>query len=106
MSHLPDTASGNDRVGVMAMEQRIDVRELEPPEPLELGLDMAHKLRPGEYLRMLHRREPFPLYRLLTQDGFRHRVHFGGDCPFEILIWRAGDSEAEHAVQRIANTPV
>jgi uncharacterized protein (DUF2249 family) len=85
------------------MERRIDVRELEPPEPLELALDMAHNLRPGEYLRMLHRREPYPLYRLLEQDGFRYRLHSGGDSPFEILIWRADDSEAENVVQHIAN---
>jgi len=86
----------------MATERRIDVRELEPPEPLEIALDMAHKLRPGEYLRMLHRREPFPLYRLLEQDGFRYRLYSGGEYPFEILIWRADDSEAEIAVQHIA----
>jgi uncharacterized protein (DUF2249 family) len=89
----------------MATERSFDVRELEPPEPLELALDMAHSLWPGEYLRMLHRREPFPLYRLLELDGFRYRLHSGGDSPFEILIWRAGDSEAESTVQRIANPP-
>jgi uncharacterized protein (DUF2249 family) len=87
----------------MATELRIDVRDLEPPEPLEVALDMADKLQSGEYLRMLHRREPFPLYRLLEQTGFRHHLHSGGDCPFEILIWRAGDSEAEQTVQRIVN---
>ncbi len=90
----------------MATERRIDVRELEPPEPLEIALDMAHKLQPGEYLRMLHRREPFPLYRLLKQDGFRYRLYSGGECPYEILIWRVGDSEAETAVQRIAKPSV
>ena len=89
----------------MATERHIDVRELEPPEPLELALDMAHNLRAGEYLRMLHRREPFPLYRLLEQDGFRYRLHYGGDSPFEILIWRAGDSDVESVVQRIAMPP-
>ena len=90
----------------MATERRIDVRELEPPEPLELVLEMVQSLRPGEYLRMLHRREPYPLYRLLEQDGFRYRLHTGGDSPFEILIWRAGDSEVENAVRRIATPPV
>lgn len=91
---------------MIAMERRIDVRELEPPEPLELGLEMAHSLRSGEYLRMLHRREPYPLYRLLEQDGFHYLLHSGVECPFEILIWRAGDSAAESAVQRIANPSV
>ncbi len=87
----------------MAMERCIDVRELEPPEPLELALDMVQTLHPGEYLRMLLRREPYPLYRLLEQDGFRYRLHNGSDCPYVLLIWRAGDSAAESAVQRTAN---
>lgn len=90
----------------MTTERRIDVRELEPPEPLELALEMVHSLRPGEYLRMLHRREPYPLYRLLEQDGFRYSLYTGGDSPFEILIWRAGDSEVENVVLRIVTPPV
>ena len=82
----------------MATERRIDVSGLEPPEPLEQGLAAAHALAPGEYLRMLHRREPYPLYQLLVQDGFRHLTRNGAASPFEILIWRAGDSDAEAAV--------
>lgn len=90
----------------MATERRIDVRGLEPPEPMEIALEMTHKLSAGEYLRMLHRREPFPLYRLLEQGGFRFRLHSSGECPFELLIWRAGDNEAETAVQRIVKPAV
>ncbi len=87
----------------MAGERRIDVRGLEPPEPLDLALELVQQLQAGEYLRMLHRREPYPLFRLLEQDGFRYRSISSNDCPFEILIWRADDEAAEHAVQRIAN---
>lgn len=85
----------------MAKELRIDVRELEPPEPLELALQSAHALQTGEYLRMLHRREPFPLYQLLRQDGFVYFARAGRESPFEILIWHPDDEEAEGAVRRL-----
>ena len=85
----------------MAKERRIDARELEPPEPLELALRSAHDLQAGEYLRMLHRREPYPLYRLLREEGFHYSSRPGPECPFEILIWRPDDEEAVAAVQRL-----
>ena len=90
----------------MATVRHIDVRDLEPPEPLEIALEMANSLGPGEYLHMLHRREPYPLYRLLEQYGFRYSMHSGGNCPFEILIWRDGDSDAERAVQSVITPSV
>lgn len=84
----------------MAPEHYLDVRELEPPEPLEQALAAVHALQPGDYLRMLHRREPFPLYRLLEQDGFRYVTRDSTASPFEILIWRTDDAAAERAVRR------
>lgn len=85
----------------MVPEHYLDVRELEPPEPLEQALAAVRTLRPGDYLRMLHRREPFPLYRLLEQDGFRSVTHDSAASPFEILIWRADDAAAERAVRQL-----
>lgn len=90
----------------MATERYLDVRAMEPPEPLEMALEMVQRLEPGEYLRMAHRREPFPLYGLLTQDGFQYRLHSSAECPIELLIWRVGDSAAESAVNALLNPPV
>ena len=64
----------------------LDVRRLEPPEPLERILDALADLPAGEPLHVLHRREPFPLYDLLRRMGYDWRTQ-GQDDRFEILIW-------------------
>ena len=43
-------------------------------------------LRPGQHIRFLIHREPFPLYGLLENMGYRHRTHMLGDGCFEIRI--------------------
>lgn len=83
------------------MERLLDVSELEPCEPLERSLDAVDELGPGDHLRVLHRREPFPLYRILTERGFAHRTVPGERTAFEIFIWRAGDDEAQRAVDEL-----
>ncbi len=80
------------------MERLVDVSELEPCEPLERALAAADSLRPGEYLRLLHRREPFPLYRILADRGFAHRTVPGDRTAFEVFIWRRTDDQARRAV--------
>lgn len=66
----------------------LDVRELEPPEPMQLALAAIAVLGAGEKLRMLHHREPYPLYTILEQRGFSHRTTELADGSYEILIWR------------------
>jgi len=81
------------------MEHRLDVSELEPCEPLERTLDAIKMLQKGDYLRVLHRREPHLLYQLLEQGGFSWFTRPGNTSKFEILIWRQGDSSAENAAR-------
>lgn len=69
-------------------EQLLDVRSLEPPEPLEHALQAATALEPGERLRMIHRREPCLLYPLLERQGFAHDTRAVAEDHYEILIWR------------------
>ncbi|AGA32933.1 hypothetical protein TVNIR_1260 [Thioalkalivibrio nitratireducens DSM 14787] len=71
------------------MEIRLDVRDLPPPEPMQQVLDRLPELAPGDLLRMLHRRDPYPLYPILKDMGFAHTVRHRLEVPFEILIWRA-----------------
>lgn len=93
-------------VAAMIQEHFIDVRDLEPPEPLVVALEAAQALLPGSYLRLFLRHEPFPLYRLLDQDGFRHLGRYSAAGPFEVLIWRAADAAAEQAVgQLVGDAP-
>jgi len=80
-------------------ERRLDVRDLEPPEPLERAVAALPGLGPGDYLHMLHRREPLLLYELLEGWGYRYLACRGPEAPWEIYIWREGDEAAERAVR-------
>lgn len=72
----------------MTGEIVLDVRGLEPPEPLVRVMDALESLPPGDRLRMVHNREPFPLYGILQEDGYQYRTETFADGRFEIVIWR------------------
>ena len=69
-------------------ERLLDVRELEPPEPLERVLELLDTLAAGDALRMLHGRQPNLLYPILEREGFAHHTTTTAEGDFEILIWR------------------
>lgn len=66
----------------------IDVCGLEPPEPLERVLEALSGLNAGQRLKVIIGREPFPLYRILDNNGYRHKTTPRADYLFEILIWQ------------------
>lgn len=69
--------------------RELDVRGLEPPEPLQRALEALASLQPGEQLHMLIHREPFPLYAKLREYGFTHRTTKLADDCYEIWIRHA-----------------
>ena len=69
----------------------IDARWLRPPEPMEMVLNALDQLRPGQSIRMLLHREPFPLYPLLAERGYRHATQMEADGSYVILIRQAGE---------------
>lgn len=83
----------------MKEERVLDVSQLEPCEPLERILATIPNLQMGEYLRVLHRMEPYPLYSILTQQGYSWQSQPGQNVPIEIYIWRSDDTQAEAAVR-------
>lgn len=64
----------------------VDARWLAPPEPMEKALTALDLLRPGQRLRFLLHREPYPFYDLLNQQGYRHTTRPLDDGCFEILV--------------------
>jgi uncharacterized protein (DUF2249 family) len=67
----------------------LDLRGLEPPEPMERVLDALAALQPGEHVRMLIDREPRPLYRILEQNGYVYDAAPADNFLFDIIIrWR------------------
>ena len=83
----------------LSREVLLDVSDLEPPEPLELTLEVADELKPGQYLRMLHRRDPCMLYGNLENNHFKYFQREGSTTAVELFIWREDDDEAASAVQ-------
>ena len=84
----------------MPDELLLDVSDLEPPEPLELTLEAADNLKPGQYLRMLHRRTPCILYGNLDDNDFKYFQRKGSTTAVEVFIWRENDKVAAAAVDR------
>lgn len=66
----------------------INVCGLEPPEPLERVLDALSGLKTGQRLRVIIGREPFPLYRILDNNGYQHKTTPTPDYLYEVLIWQ------------------
>jgi hemerythrin-like domain-containing protein len=71
-----------------AASEALDVRGLEPPEPM-LRIMERLKSAPREPLRVRIHREPFPLYDLLSEQGFSWHARRLGECDFELVITRA-----------------
>ena len=51
------------------MPQRLDLRGLDPPEPMRRALEAAEALATGEALEIVTDREPLLLYRELGRRG-------------------------------------
>lgn len=69
-------------------EIALDVCWLEPPEPMERILDALSLMQPGQRLRVLIHREPVPLYRILSNNGYAYNTQCRDDHLYEILIWQ------------------
>jgi uncharacterized protein (DUF2249 family) len=78
-------------------EKLLDVSGLEPPEPRDRIVAALERLAPGQYLRVLHHREPLLLYPWLQEQGYRWHTQAGGTTAFEIIVWRATDTTAAAA---------
>jgi len=64
----------------------IDARGLEPPRPFELVMDALCELQPGDSVRLILERVPYPLFRVLDRNGYRYEMRAGADGVYEIDI--------------------
>ena len=65
----------------------VDARGLDPPAPIERILDALATLAVGQRVRFRIHREPFPLYRILQQNGYDWETAYDPAIGFELLIW-------------------
>ncbi|MBS0544225.1 MAG: DUF2249 domain-containing protein [Proteobacteria bacterium] len=66
----------------------VDARGLEPPEPFERAMEGLADLPAGGELLLLLDRMPYPLFRILDRDGYRHEEAVRDDGVVEIRITR------------------
>ena len=64
----------------------LDVRGLEPPEPLVRVLSSLEALPPGASLLLKIDCRPLPLYRILDRDGYVYEEQPGTESLLEITI--------------------
>ena len=64
----------------------VDVRGLEPPEPMVRVLGRLDTLRPGQRLVVLHERRPMLLYPQLEDRGFVHETEEVGPGLVRIVV--------------------
>jgi len=79
----------------------IDARWLEPPEPMERVMQALAQLHPGQYIRMLLHREPFPLYPILESGGYSHAARIQADGTYEILIRETKSASSSPSVRSV-----
>lgn len=70
----------------------LDLRELEPPEPMRRALEAVEVLCASDVLEILTDREPMLLHRELARRGHRY-VTAGGDGNFTTTIRRAREAK-------------
>jgi TusA-related sulfurtransferase len=66
----------------------LDVRGMEPPEPLEKVLQTIEGFAVGDRLKLVIDCRPQPLFRILERSGFAYREEAGAESRYEITIWR------------------
>jgi uncharacterized protein (DUF2249 family) len=66
----------------------MDVRGLEPPEPLVRILEAVELLQPGDRLEVLHERRPMFLYPQLEARGLVHETDEPSPGLIRIVIRR------------------
>ena len=72
----------------MGREIVLDVRGMEPPEPLDRVLETVDRFASGDRLKLIIDCHPAPLFRILERNGFAFREEPGVESLYEITIWR------------------
>jgi len=75
----------------MARHLTLDVRGMEPPEPLERVLETIADFQEGDTLRLVIDCMPTPLFRVLDRNGYGHVQEPGKESNYEITIWQKPD---------------
>ncbi len=75
--------------------RRLDVSDLEAPEPLIRAISALELLGEGEYFHLIHRMAPCRLYAYMEQHALSNTTREGVDGNCELFAWHQGDAVAE-----------
>lgn len=85
------------------MEHRLDVSELEAPEPLLRAVEALERLPRDDYLRFCHRMKPCHLYEVLEKNGLAWDTRHGKEVACELFIWHRESGVAAADARRAAS---
>lgn len=74
----------------------LDTRELDHPVPLEMAVSAFKKLHGDEVIHMIHRREPIPLFEIITKNGGRYLSIMENESLWHIYITRSSTLQLGH----------
>ena len=77
----------------MTREVALDVRGMQPPEPIERVLETIADFKAGDRLQLTIDCMPQPLFRILDRHGYLHRVEPGTESLYLITIWTEEDQQ-------------
>ena len=66
----------------------IDAREMEHPLPLEMTVQAFKNLKDSEVIHLIHKREPLPLFEIISKNGGFYHSSQSSDKVWHILIAR------------------
>ena len=78
----------------MLVETTLDARDMAPPEPFDKATEILRQLQPAQYLRMLHRRVPYPLFEFCRAMSLAYTVNENAAEACEVLIYFPADEQA------------
>ena len=81
----------------------LDVSELLPPEPMHTICAQLPDLQHGQFLHIIHRREPVPLYQILSEQAFDYLHVEAAHGVHHIWIWHQGDEQAQQQIENQSN---
>jgi uncharacterized protein (DUF2249 family) len=76
---------------MMPTDVTLDVRGMDPPEPIVRVLETIADFKTGDRLKLVIDCMPRPLFQILDRDGFDHQVEPGVDSLYLITIWAHSD---------------
>ena len=68
---------------------------------MDVDFENLERVEEREYIKMIHRMQPFPLYNILYDNGFQYKATTGTVSAFDIYIWKASDKASAQVIQKI-----